>query len=360
MGVVTRTDSKYYWLNLERPGQRPIRVSTYIPVDAPTPKQAKENRVLAEALYAARMGDLARARHQLPIEKPRTTFKAYREWYATNISAHKRAGYKEASLLKSLGKRFDTYDLAAIDKARAQEWRTARAREVQPASVNRELAVLVHLMGTAVPKYLDTNPLAGLGRLRVPEREPRILEHDEETKLLAVLDAEDAALVLCALDTLQRLTSVLELHRAQDHGEYITFLNTKTKGGKVPVSSRLRKALDALPQAGQPYFPRYQRGSAHMRRTLVGRMFRAACESAGILGGRKAGGLTFHSLRHTGASRMLEQGADIETVRRIGGWANLTILQRYLHPSDEASIRAVESIGARVIHAGQANSTSGQ
>lgn len=345
MAVVSRPDSPFYWLNLERPGQRVIRESTKIPVHAPTPKQHQENRRLAEAIYAARMGDLARARHQLPVDKPRITFKAYRAWYLDHIAAHKRNQIREKSMLKQLGAYFDAKDLAAIDLDAAREWRTARARQVAPNTVNRELALLKHLMASAVPKYLDKNPLAGLSDLRAPEREPRVLEPDEETRLLAVLGPEDTALVLCALDTLQRLSSVAGLQWAQDHGEYLTFLNTKTKGGKVPVSQRLRAALDALPKRGASVFASYQRGSVAARQKAVSDMFMAACRKAKILTGQKAGGLTFHGLRHTGASRMLSRGVDIETVRRIGGWANLNVLLKYLHPTDDASRRAVETIG---------------
>ena len=42
---------------------------------------------------------------------------------------------------------------------------------------------------------------------------------------------------------------------------------------------------------------------------------------------------------------MLQAGTDIETVRRIGGWANYKELQKYLHPDDQASRDAVEAIG---------------
>lgn len=349
MAVVTRTDSPYFWVTLERPGQRPIRESTHIPVRGATPAQTKKNRRLAEAAYASRMGDLARARYQLPIERPRIGFADYRAWYLEHIASHKRNLVRERSMLVQLGAYFDGSDLADIDLDTAREWRTWRARQVAPATVNRELDLVKHLLGTAVPKYLATNPLAGLPRLRVPEREPRILTPDEEQRLLGALDAEDAAFVVCALDTLQRLSSVADVRRAQDHGTHLTFLNTKTKGGKVPVSTRLRRALDALPADGPYLFPRYQGGTVSARRSAILRVFRQACQAAGVVD------FTFHGLRHTGASRMLERGVDMETVRRIGGWANLTVLQRYLHPSDEASRRAVEAVGvdprARAIHA---------
>ena len=42
---------------------------------------------------------------------------------------------------------------------------------------------------------------------------------------------------------------------------------------------------------------------------------------------------------------MLDAGVDMETVRRIGGWANYKELQKYLHPTDSASRSAVEAVG---------------
>lgn len=347
MGVVVRRNSPFFWVNLERPGQRPIRESTKVPIKGATPAQAKENRRLADAVYAARMGDLARARHQLPTDKARATFRTYRAWYLEHISVHKRNEEREASMLRQLARTFDELDLSTIDLDRARAWRTARSREVSPSTVNRELALLKHLLGAAVPKYLERNPLAGFGQLRVPEREKRVLEPEEERRLLAALkpSPEDTTLVLCALDTLQRLSSVADLRRSQDHGTYLTFLNTKTKGGKVPVSRRLRSALDSLlrtlPTSGTFLFPSYQVGTVGARRNAVIRMFGAACDQALVKD------FTFHALRHTGASRMLAAGVDVETVRRIGGWANLRVLQQYLHPSDEASRQAVNAIAPR-------------
>ena len=74
------------------------------------------------------------------------------------------------------------------------------------------------------------------------------------------------------------------------------------------------------------------------------RIFKELCRRADVPLGRRTGGMSFHCLRHTGASRMLAAGVDIETVRRIGGWANYKQLQRYLHPTDEASVSAVEAV----------------
>lgn len=341
MGVYSRKDSPFFWLLLERPHQRPYRESTGLPIDGGSPAQTKELRRQAQEVYATRMADLARVRFKLPTTLTRRTFADQRAWYAQHVSTQKRGTTREVSMLKQLGAYFDHDELTAIDQARVREWRTWRLQAVSVSTVRREEELLKHLFTTAVPKYLDASPLKGLPALRVPGTDTRILTPDEERRLLAAARTpEDRALLLCALDTLLRLSNVKDLTRRQDHGAYL-FTDTKTTAIRVPVSSRLRTALDALPMTGAAYFPTY----ASTRATPVVRMFHATCALARVPTGRKTGGVSFHCLRHTGASRMLAAGHDVKTVMQIGGWKNLKVLERYLHPTQEAAQAAVNSIG---------------
>lgn len=332
------------------------RESTRIPIDGGTPNQTMANRRQAQAVYAARMGDLARRRHRLPMAVEGRTFAQQRLWYATNVTAQKRGAVREASILKQLGAFYDAYELSAIDPALVREWRTHRLAKVSAATVDREEAVLKHLLATAVPKYLDRHPLAGLAGLRVARTDTRILTTDEETRLLAAAATiEDRTLLICALDTLLRLTNARTLTRKQDHGAYL-FSDTKTDAIRIPISTRLREALDALPATGGFYFPSY----AVYGNSPTVRMFHLTCTRANIPIGRAVGGVTFHCLRHTGASRMLAAGADVKTVMRIGGWRNLRVLERYLHPTDEAARAAVNSIGAHASFTSDGQSTQFQ
>lgn len=211
MGIYARPDSKFYWLCLERPGQRPIREKTAIPVAGGNPSQTKQNRELAQAAYAVRMGDMARARYNIPTERPIATFAAYRVWYYDNFSTQKRNAARERSMLKQLGQTFDRFTLHTIDRDQVLKWRTARARAVAPGTVNRELELLKHMLGTAVPKYLEKNPATGVQRLRVPEQEVPILSPAQEARMLKAATTEERAIVLTALDTLQRLSNVANL-----------------------------------------------------------------------------------------------------------------------------------------------------
>ncbi len=70
--------------------------------------------------------------------------------------------------------------------------------------------------------------------------------------------------------------------------------------------------------------------------------FKAACRRAGIKG------LRFHDLRHTFATRLVEKGADTETVRDLLGHHSITVTQRYTHSNDERKRKVVELLGCDV------------
>jgi integrase len=352
MGIYARPNSPFWWMNLERPGQRCLRQSTGVPVDGGTVEQTKLNQQLAQRIYGAAKGDVARGQFQLCIPKPTILFRDFRAWFEREVLPRKRNQVRDRSMLRQLGHSFDNVYLHDITRPQIEEWITARGNQVSPGTVNRELTRLKSFLSAAVPTYLDGSPAARIRDVDEDEFEARILEEADEKKLLLAATAEERALVVCALDTLQRLSNVAALERDQDHGAYLTVLRAKGTGKRryyeVPVSPRLRRALDALPKNGAKYFRSYQGGTIEAVRKRVEQAFAALCGRAGVPYGRKIGGLTFHCLRHTGASRMLNRGADIKTVAEIGNWKDWRILQRYLHPIGDARERAVALVGAHV------------
>jgi integrase len=182
------------------------------------------------------------------------------------------------------------------------------------------------------------------------------LTPDEETRLLEVCGPEDRVFVLLGLDTLLRLSSVVGLEWAQvklDQRVVIP-LNAKVSTGPKPISTRLRDALVALPRNS-----RYVLNSFHLKgkgdsapRNKAIRRFESLCKAADVKTGRAYGGLTYHCLRHTGASRALHAGASVRTVMELGGWRNVATVARYLHATDADVRAAAESI------AGHASVTS--
>jgi integrase len=354
MGVYRRKDSPYWWLWLEAPpGGRPKAESTKIRLDAPTVEQRRDNKQLAEQIYHQRQAEYLRDAHGL-TPKPIIPFSAYATWYEQHAIVTHSSRAREASMLRRLRAHFRTTPLHQIDRPAVLEWRTTRLTDVAPATVDRELDVLKSLLASAVPKYLTASPIVGLKRHRdtvqAKKRRPRILTLAEERRILAhATDPHDRALLLLALDTLMRLSDVKALRRDRDYRTYLHVEAPKVDPYDVPVSRRLRRALDRLPDTGPYFFPKRWHGRpGAISVNTVWRIFRRVCEAAHVPVGRKDRGVTFHSLRHTGTTRMLEQGVNPLAVMEIGGWKELRQLVRYGRASDATKQAAVNVIGRRL------------
>jgi integrase len=355
VSLYTRKGSPYWWIDLvPTDGSPRIQRSTKIRHDAPTPALRAENKRLAEKMYHEEFTAAVRRREGL--EEPvthRKTFAEFADWYELHVSKHKRGVDREREVLVGLVRHFGALRLAAITRNAVQEWVTLRRASVSAATVNRELDVLKSVLAAAVPKYLKASPIAGLKRLRVERRAVVVLSRADEKKLLLVLRPADQAIVIAALDTLIRASDLLRLEWSHDHGGHLDVVDPKTgKGYKVPVSARLRKALNALKGRKKKTGPIFShRRAGETPRTWTNslkQMLEHACRRAGVTYGRKVGGVTFHALRHTGATRMIEAGVSVRVVQAIGGWSDLRQLTRYTHPSETALKDAVEAVSHQV------------
>lgn len=361
MGVYTRDDSPYFYLYLEPTKQK---IPTKIRHDGLTPEHRKDARKQAEKLYFDKLGKANDAHYGLG-PKPAVRFVAFRRWYEQHRTATKRSHVRERSMLRQMADTFDDLCLSDITKDVVVKWMADRAKHVSPSTVNRELDVLKDVMGAAVPKYLAVNPIRGLKRLREKGFEPQLLSQDDEAKLYAVTTFEDATLIMTALDTLGRMSELAALKWAQVRERDLTFVDPKNgKPRRVPISSRVRARLAELPRTSAFVFASHHVKKHHYGATAakrrgitappanvgdrpsensIARMFADACTRANVARGRANDGVTFHSLRGTGATRMLSAGVDIRTVQKIGGWEDLRSVMRYLQPGTDAHA-AVETI----------------
>lgn len=362
MGIYVRQDSPFYWMLLERPGQKPVKQSTKIPVHAHSAEIRKQNRQDAEDVYAAAMGDLARTRHDLPTHDGTTIgFTEYAWWYDTHRIAMHNGADREREILAHLLAFFGGRDLSMIDRARASEYMTWRAshtfhgKPIKPRTINREVALLKTMLTAAVGTHLKGSPLAGMKLLRVikpTKKRKRTLTFAEEQRLLAQLTPADQALYVVAVDTLIRLSNVLNLTRGEYKRTHLELNDSKTGPYEVPLSDRARTALDGLPNAGEYFFPhRRTAKTARDRRGVIRRLLQRACAkcSPPIPYGRALGGITFHTAtRATGATRMLQAGHDPKTVQQIGNWASFDQMGDYLETDDSLMRAAVNSVGQMV------------
>jgi len=114
-----------------------------------------------------------------------------------------------------------------------------------------------------------------------------------------------------------------------------------TKGGRdrvVPINALLYQELLKVKKQNvksEYVFPNPKTGQPF---TELKKSFKAACKRAGIED------LRFHDTRHSFATRLVESGADIVTVRDLLGHFSVRITQRYTHSNQKQKQRAVERL----------------
>lgn len=351
MGIYERPDSPYYWMSLERPGRRALQQSTRVRIDAPTTGQRRDNRMMADEIYAVTLGKLVQTGYQLPTSRPVIGFTDFSEWYDTNVLARHRGASKERSRLRRLREYFADRPLHTIDIVLVQEWMTHRLKSVSAASVNRELDDLKLIFGAAVPKYLEKSLLLGFRRLRTKESEARNLTRPEYDRLLeATTTTEEHALIVTGVNTLLRLSSLLKLEWTHDKRDHFVTLNAKVSQVLAPISTVVREALDQLPKMGPFIFANNvgrRGGGPTARENYVIRLFDKLCARANVPHGRHVHGVTFHSLRHTGATWALEKSGNLKAVMQLGGWKTVPQCLKYAHALTPEVQAAAESIAGR-------------
>ena len=115
----------------------------------------------------------------------------------------------------------------------------------------------------------------------------------------------------------------------------MTVLGKGSKERIVPLGLPAREAVDRWlahlgPGRGGPLFPAPGR-SGHVARQVVAREVKALAVRAGL----PAAKVSPHVLRHAFASHLLQNGADLRSVQRLLGHADIATTQIYTHVQEE-------------------------
>jgi len=204
------------------------------------------------------------------------------------------------------------------------------------------------------------------GSFRLPKvdnERQRYLTPDEEARLFAAVkkrsqQAHDMALV--SLDAALRFGEVAGLTWGCVDLENGALRILDTKGGRdrsVPMTERLRTLFESMPRgrSGAFVFPMLNGG----RQTQIPSAFKRGLVDAKLNEDVVNPKLraSFHTLRHTGASRLVQAGVDLYRVQRILGHSTPIMTARYSHLADDDLADAVRKMennsrkksGAKVI-----------
>ncbi len=203
--------------------------------------------------------------------------------------------------------------------------RAGEARTITPATLNRELAALRHLMRLAVDEWevLDRAPKIRLEK--EPEGRIRWLEPDEERALLAACAKSQsrqlAPIVRIALESGMRSGEIMGLTWERVDLSRGVFKLERTKSGRrreVPMRQAVYELLAAMPEP---------RVGALWPAKKIRTAFENAVAAAGL------DDFTFHDCRHHFASWFVMRGGQLQALREILGHRDIKLTLRYAHLS---------------------------
>lgn len=256
---------------------------------------------------------------------------------------------------------FDGRELASITAGEihehAQRWlhAKARAKRRSPATVCSYLAQLSGLLTWAMREprgYVATNEARKVERPKVDNVKTRWLRPSEvEAVVEACPEWLREIVIFAALTGMRRgeIAKVAKRDFQRDaHGAAFLIVQ-RTKNGRAHAWPLAGEALRIVEQRvkvlkfeGAPIFPAAQGGDLHDN---LSRAFRRAVERAGLVYGRDADeGVTFHSLRKTMASLLLNAGVSPAVIMRAGNWRSDAMLRRYAHLGDTGLREAAEQL----------------
>ena len=269
----------------------------------------------------------------------------YLENYAkVNKKSWRGDKYRIEAHMKPFFINFELQDInpLLIEKYKAERLKTG----VTKSTVNREITIMKKMFNLAIDwDFTDNNPILKVKLFSEKDTmKERILTEEEEVKLLAESPDYLKPILVVALNTGMRRGEIFNLKWSQVDLDKRNIIVEQTKSGKnriIPINDYLYQELLKVKNQNEKseyVFPNQETGKPF---TEVKKSFKNACRKAGI------NDLRFHDLRHTFATRLIQSGVDIITVKDLLGHFSVRITQRYTHSNQNQKKKAVEILAKK-------------
>lgn len=256
-------------------------------------------------------------------------------------ASKKRALKRYGDFQRSLSRHLGTGQISALDEDQLLDYRAKRNRvKAGDATVNRELAFLRAALNRS--KQVGKTGTHFFDGLQTREARRRIFPQETAMRGFQRLSDEDLRVILdefpdhlregvkrastLALLTGMRRSEVFGLEWPSVLGDRLRL--TRTNSGKpreIPLTNQMRAILPPQHIGGGFAF-RTGQGEPIPEHLAV---WREAAAKAG------RPWIRFHDLRHEWASRYVEAGGDLVSLMEVGGWSQLSLVQRYAKASHD-------------------------
>ena len=316
MGLYKRGSSWWMCLNLNG---RQVRQST-----------GTNNKKLAEAIISKVKVEIVEGtwfETEKKQKAKRITFSEMADKYM-----QKYQKLRDHNTLKRLLPVFGNNTLAEITTEMISDYRDGRLETVKPATVYQELALMRRMYNVARRewKWINENPVADLsfsvGNKNARERwltvteESLLLEKATNPKWLRTF-------LLFALHTGMRKGEILNFKWQDVDFSRKTLTVVKSKNGEkrtIPMSNTLSNVLGTIKV-----------------RDISGRIFPISDRSLRVafkktIGNADIKDFRIHDLRHTFATRLVQNGVDLYKVKELLGHKTISMTMRYAHHYSES------------------------
>ncbi len=234
--------------------------------------------------------------------------------------------------------------VASLSKAMLQNFLIKTGKDLKPASQSRSVACLKSFGGfLTTANLVEKNPSQGL---RFPKKEQHLFSVAGEDMLANAmeptvdsdpfLDSRDRLCLELCYGSGLRLAELMGLkwNDFSRGGESVHVLGKGNKTRTVPVTRNAREALNTYRSTctDKGFSPRGALLLSHKGLPLGRRTVQRVVEARLRAQGRK-GKSSPHVLRHSFATHLLDNGADLLAVKEMLGHSSLSTTQKYTHVS---------------------------
>src|SRR5436853_2496889 len=212
------------------------------------------NKKVAEEVLSLRMTQVLENRYFPPNRQlGRMPFNEFAETYLERVIALMKSIRTKRDRVKRWMRQFATRPLGQITRAEVETWRREKMSKCRPATINRDLSRLRHMLNIAVEwELLEESPMQGIKFLRENNARTRYLSLEECQRLIASCIAPHIrALVGVALHSGMRLGEILNLRWYDlDFSSGFILVRDSTNGESrhVPMDATLFALFRAYPR----------------------------------------------------------------------------------------------------------------